>query len=216
MAHGDGEPLPVNKDAMLWSTISLEKKLTSRLSLNIDEELRLLNNVSTVNLNYMNFGCYYQLTKKIKVGGVYRWIEKNNFDGSYSHRHRFYVDASYKTKFSKIVFGYRTRLQTQVRDYFSSDLGRVPESYWRHKFDFKLDLDKKITPYIGAEFRYQFANMRLKEANYGFNRGRYYTGFNYKISDRYSFGMYYLYQQEFNIVNPEHDHVFGIEFGISL
>ena len=58
--------------------------------------------------------------------------------------------------------------------------------------------------------------MRLKEANNEFNRGRYYAGFNYKISDRYSCGAYYLYQREFNINNPERDHVYGIEFGITL
>ncbi len=215
-AQVDDDNGRVNRDAMLWSTISLEKKITQRLSINIDEELRLLNNFNQINLNYMNFGSYFAIDKRFKVGIVYRWIEKNNFDGSYSHRHRFYVDASYKTKIKFVTFAYRARLQTQVRDYFSSADGRIPESYWRNKFDFKFDINKPITPYIGAEFRYQFPNMRLKEANNEFNRGRYYAGFNYKISDKYSCGAYYLYQREFNINNPERDHVYGIEFGISL
>ena len=204
-----------NQDMWQWTTISVDKKISPKVTVFFDEELRLFNNVSQINLNYTNFGVSYSINKNIKISGVYRWIEKSQPNGTYSSRHRFYNDISLKYKINPLTFAYRSRLQTQVRDVYSSDNGTVPESYWRHKFDLKFDLNKPYTPYIAAEFRYQFNNNRIREANNEFDRGRYYIGCDYKITGSSTFGLYYMIQREFNINDPETDYVLGITYNLS-
>ena len=80
----------------------------------------------------------------------------------------------------------------------------------------KLDLDKKVSPYLAAEFRYQFGNNRLREANYSFNRGRYYVGADYAMNKKNSLGFYYMLQWEYNVNNPERDSVLGVSYSLSL
>ena len=205
-----------HNDAWQWTTLSIEKKITPKMSVIVDEELRLFNNISRINLFYTNIGTSYKINNYFKVAGVYRWIEKSKPDGIYSSRHRFYIDAFFKYKYNPVTFVYRARLQTQVRDINSNEDGTVPESYWRSKFDFKFDLNRDYTPYIAAEFRYQFANNRLMEANNTFDRGRYYIGCDYEINKRNSFGLYYMIQREFNVNDPETDYTIGLAYSLSL
>ena len=205
-----------HQDAWQWTTLSISKKITPKTSVIFDEELRLFQNLSRINLVYTNIGASYKINNYFKITGVYRWLEKSRADGRYSTRHRFYTDAIFKYKYDPVTFVYRARLQTEIRDVNSSDKGTVPENYWRSKFDIKLDLNKRYTPYIAAEFRYQFNNDRLIEANNGFERGRYYIGCDYEINKKNSFGLYYMIQREFNVNDPETDFTIGISYGLSL
>ena len=204
------------KDLWQWSTLSFEKKISQKISLAADEEFRLFHSITQINLLYTNIGGSYKLSKFFKFSLVYRSLQKRRDDGSYSFRHRVYVDLLSKCKVSKFLLSYRARFQSQVRDIHSSSDGSVPENYWRSKFDIKLDLKKKIIPYVAAEFRFQFANPRLREANFSFNRGRYYLGFDYSLSRISTLGFYYMLQWEYNINDPERDSVLGIQYGLSL
>ena len=203
-------------DLWQWTTLSVDKKLNSRFSASFDEEVRWYENISQFNLSYTNVGASYKVSKIFKVAVVYRFLQKGQSDGSISFRHRFYTDLSLKNKFGIFALGYRCRLQTQIRDVNSSSDGTVPESYWRNKFDIKFDFNKPLVPYIAAEFRYQFGNDRLKEANYLFNRGRYYVGLDYKLSPKSSVGTYYMMQWEYNVKNPGRYSVLGLTYGLSL
>ncbi len=205
-----------SRDLWQWSTLSIDKKITPSLSFIFDEELRLQNNLSEVNLFYSNIGAGYKVNKYVKVAGVYRWINKNRKDSPYSSRHRFYADVSFKYRMSPLVFSFRTRIQTQVRDVYSSDSGLVPENYWRNKFDLKLDMNRRFAPYVAAEFRYQFNNSRIKEANNQFDRGRYYIGLDYEINRVNTAGVYYMIQRDYNVNDPETDYVLGIAYSLSL
>ena len=125
-------------DTWQWSTLSIDDKITNKLSLSLEEELRLYDNVSRIYLAYTNFGAVYKINKYVKVSLVYRFLQKSRDDNTYSLRHRFYNDIAFKYKINPVTFTYRSRLQAQFRDLYSSDEGKVLEKYWRHKFDFKF------------------------------------------------------------------------------
>ena len=204
------------KDLWQWTTLSIDKKITPKTSVIFDEEFRLFENASRINLFHTNIGVSHKINSYFKVALVYRWIGKSQRDGTYSSRHRIYADASFKYKISPVIFTYRARFQSQVRDVNSSDEGTVPENYWRSKFDLKFDLNRAYKPYIAAEYRYQFNNNRLMEANNSFDRGRYYIGCDYEINKKNSFGLYYMIQREFNVNDPETDFVIGIVYELVL
>lgn len=203
-------------DFWQWNTVSIDKSISKKFSVGFDEEVRFFRNASQLNLLYTNIGGSYKPNKFIKVSLVYRFLQKRQDDNSYSFRHRVFLDLAFKYKVKIVSFTYRSRLQSQVRDLHSSEKGYIPENYWRSKFDFKFDLKKRYSPYLSAEFRYQFANWRIKEANNQFNRGRYYAGFDYKLGTVVTFGLYYMLQWEFNLNDPERDHVLGTALSFSL
>ena len=205
-----------NNDFGVWTTLSLDKKLKGKFSLNLTEEIRFFQNAQRLNLAYTNIGLGYKLNKSFKVAIVYRFLQKYQDQNTFSWRHRIYADLQYKQKFYPFTIAYRARIQSQVRDYYSSDDGKIPERYWRNKFDLKYELGHGLSPYLAAEFRYQFKNDRNKSANNKFNRGRYYVGCQYAYSERKTFDLYFMNQREFNVNNPERNYIIGFEYNYAF
>lgn len=203
-------------DAGLWATFNLDKKLNNKFSLFATEEFRMRENFTRVNLFYTDLGVEYRPAKILKVALAYRLIEKNLIDDSYSFRHRLMLDITLRKKVNKFVLSYRQRLQGEVRNVYSSEDGHLPEWYSRNKFTLKYDLDKPITPYIAAEFRYQIKNPRALESDGLFHRNRYSIGLDYKRNDKNTFGLYYLVQQEYNVSAPQNLYIIGVEYSLSL
>ncbi len=205
-----------SKDFGAWTTLSLDKKLNGKFSASLSEELRFFHNLQRYNLSYTNLGVSYKLTKSVKFAVVYRFLQKYQDQNTISWRHRLYVDAQFKQKYYPITVVYRARLQSQVRDYYTSRDGKFPEKYWRNKFDVRYEIGKGFSPYLAAEFRYQFMNDRNKSANNKFNRGRYYVGCQYQHSDSKTIDFYFMHQREFNVNNPERNYILGIEYAYSF
>lgn len=203
-------------DAGSWNTFNVDYKLNKKLSGVFTEELRFKENFSRLNLFYTNLGLEYKLSDVLKVAVVYRFIEKYQDDNSFSFRHRIMFDLTLKKKFSKIGFSYRQRIQAEKRNIYSSDIGYLPEWYSRNKFTLKYAPDKLYTPYAAIELRYQFRNPREWQSDNTLHRIRYSLGIDYKINKKSTFGIYYLIQREFNVVNPQNLYIVGLEYSISL
>ena len=205
----------VTDDFWFWSTVSLDKKISQKFGVSFDEELRLFDNASRINLFFTNVGINYKLNKNFKFALVYRFISKNQDIGPYSRRHRLYFDASYRNKWYNFTYVYRIRFQGQVRDYYSSDKGKYIESYMRHKIDLKYSY-KKFTPYLAAEFRFQFTNPHFNEGDDLWDRERFYIGCDYDLTKRSTFGAYFMLQRDMNNERLQHDYVAGIQYGYSF
>jgi hypothetical protein len=203
-------------DAGLWTTLNVEKKLSSRFHLFLTEEFRLRENFSEINLFYTDVGFGYKPYNFMKVELAYRFIQKKLVTDFYSMRHRFMLDVTLKKKFGEFDLAYRHRLQREVRNINSSENGILPEWYSRNKFTVKYDLQKKYTPYISAEFRYQIDDPRNIESDQTWHRGRYVAGFDYEFDKKNKLGLYYLIQHEWNVSLPENQYVIGVEYSVSL
>ncbi len=206
------------KDAGSWITFSLQKTITKKINLAIDQELRLKENFQRVNLFYTNIGIDYKISKNIKISPSYRSIQKKRFEPGFSYRHRFMLDVTLKKKISSITLSERVRYQAEVQDYFSSRKGYIPEHYLRFKTDLKCNALDKITPYISCELRYQLTAPRGDDPfyNYGFHRVRNVAGIEYKINDNNSLNLYYLIQSEFDISNKESIYIVGLGYNLSI
>ena len=91
----------IEKDAGLWATFTLQKKITKKISIAVDQETRLRENFQRINLFYTNIGVDYKLNKHIKISPSYRFIQKVKIDMRVSYRHRLSSDLTYKKKFNK-------------------------------------------------------------------------------------------------------------------
>lgn len=201
-----------SNDMQLWTNISLEKKLTKTFSLNFTEEVRFNENISEVGQFFSDLGGTYKISKAWRVSANYRFTNKRQVDNSYSKRHRYYLDLSFKKKFDLIVFSFRTRFQSQYADIYSSNDGTFPSYYSRNKLSLKLDLNKKYLPYLNAEMFYQLNNPDGNKVD----NMRYSVGLEYEFNKRMGVDLFYMIQQEYNVKNPERDFVVGVGYKYSF
>lgn len=206
---------PTN-DAGLWTTFNIEKELKNNISVFLTEEYRLKENFTQTNLFYTDIGVSVRPVKPLKISLSYRSIEKYIQDNTFSYRHRLMVDILLKHKMGNYSIAFRQRFQSEVRNVNSSDNGAIPEWYSRSKFQIKYDLNKRLTPYIAAELRYQINNPRNIESDRLWHRQRYSAGIDYKQNDRNTFGLYYLIQNEFNVSSPQNLYIVGLEYTLTL
>jgi hypothetical protein len=200
------------QDAVMWTTVNLEKRLNRKLSLQLTEEFRLRDNLRRLNLFYTDISLNWKTTDWLRTSLSYRWINKYQPEGFFSYRHRLSLDVILRKKADYFIFSYRHRIQAEVRDIGKSADGHVPEWYSRSRFEIKYNGGSRYQPYASAEFRYQISDPRMKESDGYWHRSRYALGLQYEIDKNRNFGLYYLIQQEFNVSDPQQLYVIGLEF----
>ena len=204
-----------NYDFWQWFDISASHKLFKKTTGFINTETRFMQNMSMFNLFYVDLGLKYKISKTFKASATYRLNEKGQQEDGFSTRHRVLVDITASHKFfHHFDCSYRCRLQTQVRNVFSSDHGGVPQSYWRNKVQVDYTGLKKITPYVSTEFRFQIHNAvnGLEYADGQFVRVRYYLGFDYDLPHHQTLGAYLMHQRDFNVIFPGRELVIGLSY----
>lgn len=204
----------VVSDAGMWTTFTIQKQLAKRWELAIDEEFRLRDNFQRINLFYSNLGLSYKFSKKFKVEVSYRSIQKMQLEQTISFRHRLQLDFTFKSKTDLFTFSNRLRYQSEVQNFYSSSKGKLPENFLRYKVEAKVDLGKFYTPYISLETRYQINSPKdgLVRYNMGFHRLRSIAGVELKVNEKNSMNIYYLVQNEFDIIEPENIYIFGLQY----
>ncbi len=204
------------QDFGMWNTISVNKEITNKLVLGLDQEIRFRDNLSTLNLVYTNVGLTYKFTDNFKFSAVYRFIDKHKDDFSWGVRHRIYFDAAVKVKPGNFNFSYRARYQMEWRGAgYEQYQGSVPEIYFRNLFKVGYKLNDSWEPYLGSEIRFQIQNPRIPYHN-GFDRTRFIGGINYEFNKHHTIGTYFLLQKEWNVSDPETLHILGIEYTFNI
>ena len=207
-----------SNDAGMWSTLTIQHKISKKINLVIDQEFRLRENYQRINLFYTNIGIDYKYSKFLKISPTYRAIQKKRLDGTYSHRHRLMLDVTLKKKIQKITLSERVRYQAEVQDFYTSRKGKLVEQFLRFKTDVKFAATDKITPYYSIEFRYQIHAPRGDGPLYdnGFRRVRNVLGVEYEINKKNAVNIYYLYQTEFTISTPESIFILGLGYTLTI
>lgn len=199
-----------------WMTFSLDKNLGKKFGFGVDQEFRLKDNFTTINLLYTNIGFNYKPAKFLKAALIYRFVYKQKDDGSYGVRNRLMADLSCKFKPGNWTLSYRARFQAEWRAAgYHSDYQNVPEAYLRNLFKFEYKAGDHFSPYVATELRWQLKDPRLPWGN-GFDRERYVIGTDYEINKKNTAGLYFLLQKEFNVSDPETLYIIGLEYSISI
>src|SRR5687768_15769050 len=103
-------------DAGLWGSINVEKNISNLIDVQLTQELRLNENFSELGTAFTEAGVTFDLPKGFRAGIAYRFIQKRRLDDSYSFRHRYLVELSYRYKWNKLVVSLRNRFQSQYTD----------------------------------------------------------------------------------------------------
>jgi len=203
---------PQVQDANFWMNVKVEKKIIPTLSVSINQEFRLNENITELGTFLTDIGLHYKINKYLRVSASYRFINKRRMDDSYSMRHRYYFDLVVRKKFYPVTLSFRTRFQSQYADVLSSEDGKIPEYYSRNKLTVKVDAGKNIHPYVFAEL---YSPLK-RPYDIFMDNMRYSVGVEYEINRMNSLDFYYMFQKECNVKNPEADHIIGIGYSINL
>lgn len=203
-----------NDDAQFWENIYLEKNLTQRWALHVNEEGRLTNNFTSPNYIYADFGLTYKVNKHIHCTAAYVPIAKKLPTGFVSFRHQMYIDAVFKFKFHHFTIYDRQMFQNQYNDILHSSDWNIPSYYIRNKVTVKYKTKSRVTPYMAEELYFEWDNSK-KNSNQ-IDRIRYFAGLFYRLNGINELEAYYLIEPHFHSRQAYTNWIIGLGFSHTL
>lgn len=207
ITHAQGQ---VN-DMRLWNRLTVEKNLSRHWSLESMVGTRLGQNISALEIFYIEGGVNYTYNKHWGAEFHYRYSSKTDFTDRYEIRHRAQIKLSYDTKWRKIITKYYLQFQKQFTDVNRSEDWVNPGNYIRGQFTLSYDTDRKWKPYAAVEIFHQ-----IKYDRQEFNRVRYEMGLKYKLNKHNTIQPFYMIQREFNESNPMHSYIIGFNYKLEI
>lgn len=138
----------------LRSGVNLQKKLTKKITLNANGQLRFNGDISYLQTYLFELGGAYKISKAFDAEVYYRFVNRRkNETKDFKNRHRFYADLSFDKKFGAIKFENRLRYQHQFKD--NDGITEFDASYIRDKIEIGYDNKSKFTPYVSTDFFFQ-------------------------------------------------------------
>jgi len=207
--YGQDEDL---NDWESWNSIGIKYKLNKKWSFELEQDLRLKENISEIDKYFTQLGVNYNITKKFRVGAAGRYISKNDNTGNvqgYENYFRLHLEALYKHKAERFSFGYRLRYQNKnelgVDDYANQHL-RLKASVGYNIKNWKLD------PEISGEI---FNHFEEGEEN-GFDKYRITIGSEYNMKNYGKIKFYYRFKKQLNESFPETKNIIGLKYTYTI
>ena len=197
------------EDFQLWSDIKLEVKIFKKISVEIEEEIRLTGNISKIEDYFTDVGISYNFWDNFTFGGYYRFVRRNELDNRISNIHRYYFDLKYDKRIKRYELSVRTRYQSRYKNISSDDVGYKPENHNRNKFSLAYDIYRSpLKPEVWFEVYYQLNNPDGNK----FDKIRFAPELGYRINNHIRVNVYYMIEKEFNVKNPATNYILGTGF----
>ncbi len=139
-------------------TLTADKKLAKGLHLSVDGELRMKDNLSAVGRWQAGVGLTYKVNPYLKIGGGYIFIDKLKSSGTWSPRHRFYVDVTGGIRAGDWRFSLKERLQLTHRNAADMNVFQANPNSLALKSRLKAEYKgfQSVSPYAFVEARTVF------------------------------------------------------------
>lgn len=200
-----------SNDAQLWENINFEYNINQKWVARINQESRITDNFTRPSFNYFDVGLNYKINKHIHATLAYVWVEKRKPTDIWSARHQAYFYLTFRKKFNGLLITNRQMVLWQVKDYYSSQDGHIPDYYLRNKTTIRWDKSFRFQPYVATEIYYQtYGPDKVWQQH--FNRVRYFAGVFYHPNAVDEFETYYLIEHHFNSNTPPTNWVIGVGY----
>lgn len=221
-------------DFGVWTSVGVEKKISKKVSVGLEAELRTRDDVSELDRWSVGLDGQYKITKWLKVSAGYSLLNDNNRKITYKEtngmpnklaeywgvRHRFNVSLTGSRKFGNLQVSLRERWQYTYRpsktidqrwDYDDEEFDNKPKTYnarGKNVLRSRLQLSYDI-PNCHVE---PYVSAEAFNA-WSVEKMRYTAGADWKISKKHAVGIYYLYQSVHDDDDNEPNrHVLGVEY----
>lgn len=196
----------VQKDAVFWGTLGLDRKINETFSLQSISQWSFNQNFQELNAAFVDMGISARVTKVWTIGMNYRFVEWRNLDNLYMPIHRVYVDASALKTFNHQVIQYRLRCQNQIYDLSFFDPYKNQKLIVRNKLYYKLNLDRKYALFCSFEHFF-----RLNQV-YRTQTTRSEIGLTLKLDLHHRINFYFINQMTYFTKYPRVDFIYGITY----
>lgn len=193
-----------NNDAVLWSSVGLEKKINERLSAEIEQQFRFVENYSYLNNAFSELGVSYKITKEFKITGSFRLSNRFNERIGYFMQNRFTLDASYRLKVNKIAISFRTRFQNT----FDSRGDRSNAIYNRNKIALAYNVNNIINPSLFTDL-YTPLNLGSDAAGI-IDSYRLGVSNDLKAGKKITVSTAFIFQKDVGVSNPPKDYIVSV------
>lgn len=181
-------------DFELWADCSYELQLNKRFSVNIDEQFRFNDTISSLKKSFTQISVEFKLNKYLSFAGNYRYtvvpLDLN--------RHRISLDANLKLARKNFPLSFKYRIRFQDEEYGKR------QTYLRNKVQFEYNLCKLVDPFVSYEMFLRFNGKNE------FRISRFSAGLEWRILKNLSATTFYKLQDDIFIKKPERQHIFGI------
>lgn len=180
-------------DLELWTGGTLNFKFSKNFSLDVTENVRFNNSISTYKKSFTELGLKIKLNDKFSIKPSYRAILGLNS----SIDHRIFFDGNYKLnkKGFPLSLSYRMRVQHQ----FVS-----AKTYLRNKIKLGYNFTKLVDPFVAYEAFFRFNSKNE------FRVSRLTFGLEWRINKKLEVTSYFRLQDDIFIKNPERQNIIGL------
>ncbi len=197
-------------DFLSWYRLKAGGDLTKKISMSVEQQVRLHENSTRVEQTFTEIGLVYDLPKGFELAAAYRFSWVQNTDQSYKNRHRYNIDLGYGKKFWKLKADFRARFQHRPSTYLINERLEPEASPMvvRLKWSVSYTKLKKWVPGLAFEAFIRLEDPELR----GVNKFRYKASLARDLPKRMEVGMFYMLETEYSGDTPSFVSVVGINF----
>lgn len=202
-----------DSDFQSWWEFELDRSLGKSWQLEGELEQRFKNNSLQYNRTLLTLGVEYDAIKWLNLGGAARMALVADNEGLVHPRYRIHVDAGSSYKFSGFTLWLRSRLQYGFEDFLFLD--QIQENTLVYRTRLKTQyhfFGTKFRSFVSLESWYYISELPDK----AFRNMRYVAGLSYSLNVSSRFTLRYIFEDEFNVNNPDKLHVLVAGFAHSL
>jgi hypothetical protein len=176
-------------DAQVRFNLGLEKRITKKFSVTLDQQDRFTKNVSQFNRGSLDIGLLYKLNKHIWLKANYVYIQKRKKEDYFAQRNWYYAAVILRQDFRYFKISFRNLFQVRMGD-TNSDEQYIARYYYRGKISLKYELTKRYKLWVAEELYVPLNSPQVK----GFDRSRSYLGLTIKTFKNQELDLYFMLQ----------------------
>lgn len=194
------------KDAVLWTSIQIEKKITRHFSATLFNQYSFNQNVSELGYMFVDAGVVYKYNSNLSASVNYRFAEVKNLANNYEDRQSLYADLAYSKGVGNFSFGFRTRYQVIYYGLNLENNYRDNRKFSRNKFTLRYKIDARYSVYVSEE---QFFRWNTVDKTVAWRTS---CGLFYQFNLYNRIELFYFIQNQVNRIRPRTDYVSGITY----
>lgn len=200
------------QDFKLHTGAKLGFNITKDLDAVFEIQERIKNNASQSDRLLFEPALRYKFNKNWRIGALYRYTIKQDFEKQQESFHRSAVHVRYKYDILDFTLKYRSLLQYGFEDLVNV-IGGDNKLVHRNMAELEYAIfGTKISPSVGFEIFHH-----INHPNGGIlYQWRTSFGANYKINKQSSISLNFLYENEFNLTNTTDASILYISYSFSL
>jgi predicted porin len=191
-------------DVQSRSGVRLNLNLPGKWEVDLDYQLRMVDDLSTYRGSYFTFEADYHLTKEITAIGAYRYVLGNE-----GNAHRFAAGLELETRLRKVKLAFRPLIQYRTAFVDDDDVGGDGDTFARTRLRAEYPVTKKLDVYGSMEPFFGFG------AEYAVDNWRNELGLQYAFSKGVRLDLYYIYRPDYGRAYNRYFHVVGVTLRFS-